>query len=122
MGQDNIGGANGTGMSRVMTPSAMAGLSCTLPPADAAERRGATTRLFDKAIRCEWTSTGARVMFHGSTEMAQAVMQFVLVERVCCAELTYEVESMPPHDHIALTMRGPQDLRDGIHAWVGKER
>lgn len=122
MGQEQLGSRGGPGVSRVVEPGVLAGLSSSRPATDAEARRAATARLFDKAIRCEWTSNGARVMFHGSTEMAQAVMDFVLVERVSCAELTYQVETMPPHDHIALVMHGPADLRDGIRSWVGKER
>ena len=106
----------------VMEPSVLTALSCSLPPADVDGRRMTTAQLFGKAIRCDWTDDGARVLFHGSTEMGQAVMDFVLVERTCCAELTYQVETMPPHDHIALVMRGPRELRDAIRAWVGAER
>ena len=119
MGKETVAGLLD---SRGIESSVLAALSCSLPATDAAARRVSTARLFEKAIRCEWTTSGARVLFHGSTEMARAVMDFVVVERVCCSELTYQVETMPPHDHIALVMHGPGELRDAIRAWVGKER
>jgi hypothetical protein len=122
MNHENVGAMGTPRASRVIDPNVLTALSCSLPAADADTRRVSTANLFDKAIRCDWTPDGARVLFHGSTEMAQAVMEFVLVERTCCADLTYQIETMPPHDHVALVLRGPKDLRDAIRAWVGKER
>jgi hypothetical protein len=122
MGLQNVDTSGGSRVPHTVEPSVLAALSCSLPPAAADARRTATARLFAKAVRCDWTSDGARVLFHGSTEMAREVMEFVLAERICCAELTYHVATMPPHDHLALVMRGPSELRDAIRAWVGEER
>jgi hypothetical protein len=109
-------------VSRVIERSVTTTLSSSAQPADVEVRPKTTPRLFDRAIRCDWTPDGARVLFNGTTEMAREVMEFVLAERIGCAELTYHVATMPPHDHIALFLRGPSDLREAIRAWVGKER
>ena len=122
MSLENVGGMGTPRSSPVVAPKAPPAQSWAAPVADAKARRAATADLFAKAIRCDYTPDGARVLFHGSSEMTQAVMEFVLAERISCAELTYQIETMPPHDHVALVLRGPRDLHDGIRAWVGKER
>jgi hypothetical protein len=107
---------------QVIESAVLATLSCSLPPAGADARRIATAALFEKATACEWIEDGARVHFDGSTEAAQAVLDFVLVERRCCSQLSYQIETQPPHDRIALVLRGPSELRDAIRGWVGEER
>jgi hypothetical protein len=107
---------------RVATPDVLTTLSCSLPPSGADRRRIETATLFGNAVHCEWIEDGARLRFDASEQMARAVLDFVLVERECCAQLSYDIVAKPPHDHIALVLRGPAELRDAIHAWVGEER
>ena len=122
MDLQNVDATGGARTVRPVEREVLTALSCSLPAGTADTRRTSTAQMFAKAIRCDWTNDGARVLFHGSTEMSREVMEFVLEERICCAELTYHIATMPPHDHIALFLRGPGNLRDAIRAWVGPER
>ena len=78
--------------------------------------------LFDKARACERLDDGARIHFDGTEQSARAVLDFVLVERGCCSQLSYQIETVPPHDGITLSIRGPGSFRDAIRQWVGAER
>ncbi len=97
-------------------------LPCTLPPAGADRRRIETGALFSQATRCVWLADGARLSFDGSDDTARALLDFVLVERSCCSQLSYELAFSPPHDGAALTVRGPESLLDAIRGWVGAPR
>ena len=107
---------------RVIEPGILEALSCALPASEADRRRAETAALFGKAVSCEWIVDGARVSFAPSEDMARAVLEFVLVERACCAQLSYQIESTAPHERIALVLRGPVGLVESIRAWTGGER
>ena len=93
-------------------------LACTLATEELAPRGRATANLFDRAERRRRLPDGAELEFGGDDDAARALLEFVLLERRCCAQLTYELHFAPDHSTIVLRLRGRGRQSEAIRAWA----
>jgi hypothetical protein len=93
-------------------------LACDLPAEGVARRAADTERLFARAREWRPLPDGATLVFPGDDETARALFEFVVFERRCCAQLSYELAFVPDHSTVRLTMRGAGAQVDGIRAWA----
>lgn len=101
-------------------------LSCTLPPHGRAERRTAVDAVIAKAKSAREVDHGVQFVFDQSDEIAHALLDLVLAERVCCAQFVYTITCSPQDDRIALgidgtgpTVRPLKDLYLGLAREAG---
>lgn len=62
--------------------------------------------LLGKATARRATDDGVIIEFPGDDTTARTVLEFVLAERRCCAQFTYEIAFAPPADRVTLRLRG----------------
>lgn len=61
--------------------------------------------LLGRATNRRPTDDGVIVEFPGDDTTARTVLDFVLAERRCCAQFTYEISFAPPHEGVSLRVR-----------------
>ena len=98
--------------------SSAAALACELPSDRLARRAIDTTQLFARARERRALADGAELEFPGDDATAQSLFDFVLFERACCAQLSYELAFIPDHSTVRLTLRGRGPQIEGIRAWA----
>ena len=96
-----------------------AALACALPEGEAGERRAEVGRLFARAERRFETEDGAELEYPGDDETARALLDFVLFERRCCAQLAYELRFIPEHGAVRLRISGSGSQVPAVRAWAG---
>lgn len=80
---------------------------CSLPTAELRARRGEIQALLEGAIAIVDLADGVELRFAATSEKAHALTDLILLERVCCSSLTYELRSTPDHSYMALRVTGP---------------
>jgi hypothetical protein len=86
-------------------PNAVA-LACSLPEDALRERMAGVRGLLSRATERRPLDDGALLRFSGDDEAARLLLDFVLFERRCCSALAFELVFEPPHDAVALRVRG----------------
>jgi hypothetical protein len=61
--------------------------------------------LLGRATARHGTEDGVIIQFPGDDATARTVLEFVLAERRCCAQFTYEISFAPPNEQLALRLR-----------------
>lgn len=61
--------------------------------------------LLGRATDRRATDDGVILEFAGDDATARTVLDFVLAERRCCAQFTYEISFAPPHERVTLRLR-----------------
>ncbi len=80
---------------------------CSLPPAELRERRAEIQTFLQQATQVAPLSGGVEMEFPATSEIAHALIDFMLFERVCCSSLTYELCSQPDRASLTLRLTGP---------------
>ncbi len=96
----------------------LAALSCTLPEGEARARRAELGRIFSAALNGSAIEDGVELEYAGDDDTARALLDFVLFERRCCADLRYELRFLPPHEAARLRITGTSKYVDPIRAWA----
>jgi hypothetical protein len=88
---------------------------CTLPSEEFAKRRGHVIKLFQKTIGRLELEDGFEFVFSGEEKLIEELLDFVKVERGCCAILTFELIFDPQRGPIHLRCRGPKGAKEAVH-------
>ena len=91
---------------------------CTLPTGDAARRRAEVAALVRRAQAVAETSCGVMLTYAGDDDTARALLDFVLFERRCCAQFTYQLRFAPDQSRMQLEVDGPAELAESVRAWL----
>ena len=89
---------------------------CSLPPPALRQRRAELQAFLDQAATATALPNGVEFQFLASPELAHALLDFMLFERVCCSALTYELRSFPDHSRLALRLSGPPEQVESLRA------
>lgn len=81
-------------------------LACSLPEDALRERMAEVRGLLARATERRALDDGALLRFPAGDDAARLLLDFVLFERRCCSALTFELVFEPPHDAVALRVRG----------------
>jgi hypothetical protein len=82
-------------------------LACTLPPTRRAARRADIGALLERVHRRKDEPDGVILSFAASESIAQALLEFMLAERQCCPQMTYELLFPAGEPVVALRVRSP---------------
>jgi hypothetical protein len=91
-------------------------LLCSLPAPELRERRAEIQAFLEQATRVARLADGVEVEFTASNEVAHALTDFILFERVCCSSITYELRSQPERSGLILRLTGPAEQIDSLRA------
>jgi hypothetical protein len=94
-------------------------LMCTLPDGHAASRRKEVGRLVAKATHTKNVADGVELEYPGDDETARALLDFVMFERQCCAQLSFELRFVPEHTTTLLRITGAPDVVGAIRELAG---
>ncbi len=97
----------------------LAALSCTLPEGEAGRRRAEVGRLFADSRRVAELPNGVELEFAGDDAMARALFDFVMFERRCCAQLSFDLRFVPDHSVVRLCITGAPELVAPIRTFAG---
>jgi hypothetical protein len=92
-------------------------LVCTLPADDRRQRLIEVQTLLQKRSSSVRLQDGVLLEWHFSEETAQALLDFVLFERVCCASFCYELQFPPPHTSVRLRITAPSEQLAALQAF-----
>ncbi len=104
--------------SRPDATAVAAALACTLSPEGIDRRRVAAADVFGRALRVHELEDGVRLEYAGGDEVARQLLDFVLFERHCCAQLSYALRFEPDHETVMLEIDGGERFGAAIRAWV----
>ncbi len=102
-----------------MTDRALSILACTLPEGEAGQRRLEVGKLFAQPVRTTTIPDGVELEYASDDVTARALYDFVMFERRCCAQLSYELRFDTPHRAIQLRISGAPELVSSIRAFAG---
>jgi hypothetical protein len=91
-------------------------LFCTLPPLDRQGRRVSIQSLLEHAVAWSTDDSGAWFEFVATEEVAYAVFAFVLAERQCCPQFSYEFTFAPSTQSVRLRVGANAALVEPLHA------
>ena len=94
-------------------------LGCSLPESAAGERRAEVGRLFAQSIGTTSHPDGIELEYPGDETTTRALFDFVLFERVCCAQLGFELRFQTPHRTVRLRISGAPELVRSIRSFAG---
>jgi hypothetical protein len=89
---------------------------CTLPEGDLRQRRREIQALFAQRSALIRQPDGVELEWPFSEELACSLLDFILFERSCCQNFTYELRSAPPHDTLSLRLRASPDQVEALQA------
>ena len=89
---------------------------CTLPEGDLAQRRIEIHTLFQTRTALTPHPDGLELEWMFSEATARGLLDFILFERACCQNFTYELRSSPPHERITLRLRAPAEQVEALQA------
>jgi len=89
---------------------------CTLPEGALAQRRIEIHALFQTRTALKQHPDGLELEWLFSEKTAHCLLDFILFERACCKNFTYELRSEPPHDRITLRLRAPAEQVEALQA------
>jgi hypothetical protein len=89
---------------------------CNLPEEDRRQRRGEIQRLLQNRSGYMPLADGLVLEWPFSAEAAQALLDFILFERSCCASFRYELDFAPPHSSVRLRITAPADQVAALQA------
>jgi hypothetical protein len=93
------------------------GLICHLPDWQRQQRRKEVQLLLQKRSVVNRLPHGVELEWPFSAETAQALLDFVLFEQVCCAGLCFELEFPPPHTSVRLRITAPAEQVEALQAF-----
>lgn len=91
-------------------------LVCTLPSAEFRSRRIEVQEFVERARSVVSIPNGLRFVFPNTKEIAHALVDFILFEQKCCAAVTYELQSPPPHTDLVLELHASGGLFASLQA------
>ncbi|HEY0780882.1 MAG TPA: hypothetical protein VGE98_00390 [Thermoanaerobaculia bacterium] len=104
---------------RPEAPEIPAALACRLPEGEAGRRRALVGALFEQALARRATDDGVELEYAGDDETARGLLDFVLFERRCCAEVAYHLSFAPDHSRVRLRLAGDGPLAAAVRQWAG---
>jgi hypothetical protein len=90
-------------------PEAAEGAACTLLPGALNGRRVELREVLALATGCAESAQGFVISFPPTDDVARAVCDAVLAERVCCAHFRYILSFMPGDPTFSLTVEARDD-------------
>lgn len=90
-------------------------LVCALPSAELASRRKEVQEFVERAQSIMSIPYGLQFVFPNTNEIAHALVDFILFEQKCCAAVSYELQSIPPHGEIVLQLHASGTLLASLH-------
>lgn len=100
-------------------------LVCTIPDAGRNERRVTVMSLIAQSSSVRETEAGVALTFDGSLDTANAVVDFTLAERECCAKFTYTIVFQPRGSAIELRIAATDSLVEplkGLYLGLAQEK
>lgn len=90
-------------------------LVCSLTPRELEVRGREITQLVTHVVAMEELADGYRFAFAGEAARLPDLVAFVLAERACCPLFTFELTFPSPHEHIWLSIRGREGVKEIVY-------
>ena len=84
-------------------------LLCTLPEGVRPQRRAEIQALLAGRTALIRHQDGVEMTFAFSEQTARDLLDFVLLERLCCNSFSYELNFRAPHNTVSLRLRAPAE-------------
>ena len=96
------------------------GLACTLPPTRRDARRADIGTLLERANDRRVEPDGVTLSFAWSDVLARTLLEFVLAERQCCPQMTYELRFPASDVAVELRVRSPAEHLLAVRTLYGE--